>query len=774
MRRIKIRGAAMMLMAVMSVVSVMGGCQKKDGSPSEPAQNTESVPVVEPDGDGETAGQESDPAQPPVKEEPEIQAPSMTREEYPQVDGSTATIPLSVGLYRLVTGASTEEAEAAIEHTKTTNAYNRLIYNNVDLVLAYEPAPSVYQLMEENKVNLIIKPIGKDALVFMANEGNPVTSLTGQEIVDIYRGSKKNWAEVGGQEKEIVAFQRPSGSGSQTLMEKLVMQDVPMDSQVPKTSVIGEMGELIEAVSSYNNEENALGYSVYFYAKNMFAKPGLRFMEVDGVLPSNETIKDGTYPYVNEFYAAIREDEPKDSSAYQLFEWLTTPDGQSLVEELGYVGLKEVPYPSRLQLKDDSNGEEAVFSFGKEYRLLLDCQQAYGTEGVAVLNEDMELERVISGVKAQRTAMVAGLEDPVIFQNSQGFAGVYRVGDDSWLIEPEYWTLDQMEDGTYQGYRMREEGNNQRMILSWNGSRFKVREAMDGQIGNRIWEVQEEKKRAVIRDLTGAVVKEVDFQAYGNYSYGWVQAPYFVAFYQDGSAVLFDYQGQVVFQKAFVNQSVVSLSEISKDGVLSLWQGEDGQPFIYHLKKKKRMTNPGDQIGVISWDKESFYVANQQLFQADGTPVAASDGKPFTHAIGRGYFARQEKDVLVVEKRDASRRYVLPVTNPDAIEAIAEDVFCISAYHGTGGGVYQGERCLADEEGIGWWNSDETVIATDYHSRSIVFNQSGRILYESHIPERILYAGNGLMVINRGSYMYITDYEGRCGLKLLRGYMADD
>lgn len=84
-------------------------------------------------------------------------------------------------------------------------------------------------------------------------------------------------------------------------MDKLVMQGVPMTEDGPRDMRVGEMGELLDMLASYNNVSNALGYSVYYYARNMYETPGLKFMAVDGVLPDSRSIRDGSYPYVNEF-----------------------------------------------------------------------------------------------------------------------------------------------------------------------------------------------------------------------------------------------------------------------------------------------------------------------------------------------------------------------------------------------------------------------------------------------------------------------------------------
>ena len=166
-----------------------------------------------------------------------VTCPKIGKEDFPRIDGSTATIPLSQAIYRLAADATEREAERLIRHDKTTQAYLKLIRDQgTDLVIAYEPGESVKKRLKEEGDNLIIKPIGRDALVFMANQGNPVNSLTGRQVIDIYSGNITNWKTVGGSSQAIRAFQRPVDSGSQNLMEKLVMKGTAM----VKLKIIGK------------------------------------------------------------------------------------------------------------------------------------------------------------------------------------------------------------------------------------------------------------------------------------------------------------------------------------------------------------------------------------------------------------------------------------------------------------------------------------------------------------------------------------------------------
>ena len=258
----------------------------------------------------------------------------LTKDTFPRVDGSTATIPLSEALYQYATGASAEEAAQAIKHTKTTNSYKRLYDKEVDLLIVYEPSEEIVERMKTEQ--LLVKPIGLDALVFMANSKNPVESLTMEQLISIYSGKIKGWAEVGGENKELLAFQRPLGSGSQTLMQKLVMGDTAM-ADGANVFRYSTMADILEGMLSYNGEDNTLGYSVFYYANNMYSFPELKFMGVNGVLPSTQTIYDGSYALTNSFYAVIRPEEPEDSAAHQLFDWLTGKEGQKMILDLGYV-----------------------------------------------------------------------------------------------------------------------------------------------------------------------------------------------------------------------------------------------------------------------------------------------------------------------------------------------------------------------------------------------------------------------------------------------------
>ncbi|MDY3918232.1 MAG: substrate-binding domain-containing protein, partial [Candidatus Limivivens sp.] len=219
------------------------------------------------------------------KEKETVPVPQMSYEEYPRIDGSLACVPLCEALAVRVTGCTDAQAEETMaDFTNTNPCYLQLAKGETDILLAYEPADSTKEELEDYEP-LDMEPVGKDALVFLVNEDNPVESLTKEQLFDIYTGKITNWSQVGGTDEVIMAFQRPETSGSQTMMRKLLIGDAQM-AEAEKEMIASGMDDIIEALKEYDNSANALGYSVYYYASEMFRQPGLKFLQVEGQLPA--------------------------------------------------------------------------------------------------------------------------------------------------------------------------------------------------------------------------------------------------------------------------------------------------------------------------------------------------------------------------------------------------------------------------------------------------------------------------------------------------------
>lgn len=256
--------------------------------------------------------------------------------KYPRVDGSTANMPMMAQIRADYLGEDLTEAENNVDVTTTDYAWRNLLDGNADLLLVYEPSSETKEIIDKSPVKLKVTPIGIDALVFIANEKNKINNLTIDEIQKIYSGQISNWKELGGEDQHIEAYQRVLNSGSQTLFLNLVMKDKkPMEA--PTSYYPEGMAGLIEKIASYNDSGNAIGFSVFYYAKKMYEVPGLKLLSVNGIEPSDETIASKKYPFLNEYYLVIREDTPKDSEIMKLYDYILSSKGKEAIKKAGYI-----------------------------------------------------------------------------------------------------------------------------------------------------------------------------------------------------------------------------------------------------------------------------------------------------------------------------------------------------------------------------------------------------------------------------------------------------
>ena len=268
----------------------------------------------------------------------ETAEPLFTKENYPRVDASLAIHPLVDAI--AANFLCVDESELDYEYTtsRSSDVYHNLIDGNVDVIFAAEISPEDEAYAAQQGVELKIIPATASAFVFIVNSENSVDGLTFEQIQDIYTGKITNWSQVGGVDADIIPYQRPTGSGSQTAMMSLVMQDKAI-MEPPSTQLQMEMGELVDAIAEYDNAANAIGYSYFYYVNTMYKRDTIKMLAVDGVEPSIKTIKDGSYPIYTNGFIVLRADEAEDSSARRWVDAVLGKRGSQIIEGKGYVPL---------------------------------------------------------------------------------------------------------------------------------------------------------------------------------------------------------------------------------------------------------------------------------------------------------------------------------------------------------------------------------------------------------------------------------------------------
>ena len=285
---------------------------------------------------------------------------------FPAIDGSTVLLPLAAEIGWQFLDLSNDNTKSFFNFSTTHIAYLNLIgttdYNNIhayltseyqdsgkididtyifnrqpDIILATSPSAAELEIAANRGVTLTIKPVCYDSFVFITHVDNPVDNLTVEQIRGIYSGRIRNWSEVGGEDEEIVAFQRNPGSGSQTAMIEIVMDGIKMMDAPAGWRPVG-MGILIDFIAEYQNRPNSIGYTFKYYIDRLYKNPNIKILKVNGVEPSDNNVRNSSYPFTAPYNGVIRNADAN-STGGRFLDWLLSAEGQRVIAQAGYVPL---------------------------------------------------------------------------------------------------------------------------------------------------------------------------------------------------------------------------------------------------------------------------------------------------------------------------------------------------------------------------------------------------------------------------------------------------
>ena len=167
--------------------------------------------------------------------------------------------------------------------------------------------------------------VALDGIAIIVNPQNPVKDLTLEQIAKIYTGEITNWKDVGGEDAEIVLIGREAGSGTRDGFESITETKDACQYRQELTST----GDVITTVSQ---NPNAIGY-----ASLAAIKDSVKALTVNGVAPTEATVKDGTYLVQRPFVLVTKEDAALSETAQKFFDFATSADAASIISAAGAV-----------------------------------------------------------------------------------------------------------------------------------------------------------------------------------------------------------------------------------------------------------------------------------------------------------------------------------------------------------------------------------------------------------------------------------------------------
>ncbi|MBR3963058.1 MAG: PstS family phosphate ABC transporter substrate-binding protein [Oscillospiraceae bacterium] len=257
-------------------------------------------------------------------------------ENLPKIDGAAAVFPVYSAFVNAVYPKTTELWDGVFEYNNTIGGYKLLGERQTDIFFGAYPSEEQIEEAKYHGTEFVYAPIGYDAFVFFVHKDNPIDNLTTEQVQGIYSGEITNWSQIGGKNEEIAAYQRNEGSGSQSMLIRFM--DGKEIMEAPTEMVDDLMVGIVELVSDYRSKSNSIGFSFRYYLEGIIKNPDIKILSIDGVAPTAENIKNGSYPITGPLYAVTWEGNDNEN-VEKLIDWILSEEGQEIIEKTGYVGI---------------------------------------------------------------------------------------------------------------------------------------------------------------------------------------------------------------------------------------------------------------------------------------------------------------------------------------------------------------------------------------------------------------------------------------------------
>lgn len=181
---------------------------------------------------------------------------------------------------------------------------------------------------EEKERGLVETTLALDGISVIVNKENDVKDLSLEQVAKIYKGEMTNWKELGGQDVEIVVVGREAGSGTRDGFESVTK----IKDEAKYRQELTSTGDVITTVKG---NPGAIGY-----ASIASVKDTVSIVSINGVIPTEETVKDGSYKIQRPFMLITKKDRNLPSPAKEFFDYITSEKASDLIQKTGVIPVK--------------------------------------------------------------------------------------------------------------------------------------------------------------------------------------------------------------------------------------------------------------------------------------------------------------------------------------------------------------------------------------------------------------------------------------------------
>jgi phosphate transport system substrate-binding protein len=244
------------------------------------------------------------------------------------IEGSTTVLPIAQKAAEVYMDRN-PDADISVRGGGSGVGIASLLDKNCDIACSSRPIKDTeLDKAVTNGVDATANIVAMDGLAVIVNPANNISKLSKSQIKNIFMGSISNWSQLGGSDEKIVVVSRDTSSGTFESFTTLVLagnktrSDALMQAsnRAVATTIAGTPG--------------AIGY-----VGLGFISSEVKVVEIDGVVPSKETVISGKYPITRPLFMYTN-GKPK-GLVKKYIDFILSDEGQKIVEEEGFVGLKE-------------------------------------------------------------------------------------------------------------------------------------------------------------------------------------------------------------------------------------------------------------------------------------------------------------------------------------------------------------------------------------------------------------------------------------------------
>lgn len=178
---------------------------------------------------------------------------------------------------------------------------------------------------EETAKGLKETVLAYDGIAVIINPSNPVADIDIETIAKIYKGEITNWKDVGGNDGEIVPIGREANSGTRDGFESITgTEDVCKYRQ--------ELSSTGDVITTVANNPNAIGY-----ASVATVKDSVKAVTVNGIAPTEETIKDGSYKIQRPFVLVTKDNTALSETPQKFYDFCLSEEAKGIITKAGVV-----------------------------------------------------------------------------------------------------------------------------------------------------------------------------------------------------------------------------------------------------------------------------------------------------------------------------------------------------------------------------------------------------------------------------------------------------